>query len=87
MLENSYNHTGPHFGFLFSINTSIMEKRILGVVLSLLGAVGLVYAGIQFVNGAHGNRSIKAIIFAAVVGVIFFFAGVGLVRSTRDRPT
>ena len=64
-----------------------MEKRILGTVLCLLGVVGLIYAGISFINGAAGNRNVKTIIFAALVGAIFFFAGVSLVRNTRDKAT
>ncbi|MDE3251052.1 MAG: hypothetical protein KGO82_20470 [Bacteroidota bacterium] len=64
-----------------------MEKRILGIVLSILGVVGLIYAGMQFVNGTSGNRSIKAMVFAAVIGFTFFFAGIGLVKSTNDRAT
>jgi len=64
-----------------------MEKRILGVILSLLGVVGLIYAGINFVNGGSGVRNVKMIVFAAVVGAIFFFAGISLVRNTRDKAT
>ena len=34
-----------------------MEKRILGIMLSLLGVVGLIYAGISFMNGGTGGKS------------------------------
>lgn len=64
-----------------------MEKRILGTILSLLGIIGLIYAGIGFVNGASGSRHIKTILFAGVLGAIFFFAGISLVRNTRDKAT
>jgi uncharacterized membrane protein len=64
-----------------------MEKRILGVVLSIIGAIGLIYAGMRFVNGTNGNHSMKAMIFAGVLGAIFFFAGIGLVKNTRDKAT
>lgn len=65
-----------------------MEKRVLGVVLSILGVVGLIYAGITFLNGAAaGSRNIKVILFAGILGAIFFFAGIGLVKSTKDKPT
>lgn len=43
----------------------LMEKRILGIVLSLLGAAGLIYVGIIFMNGGESTRNIKAIIFTA----------------------
>lgn len=64
-----------------------MEKRVLGILFSLLGAVGLILAAVQFVNGSGGTRNVKAIIIYAILGAIFFFAGMGLVRSTRDRPS
>lgn len=64
-----------------------MEKRFLGIVLSILGIVGLIYAGINFVNGGTGVRNVKMILFAAILGGIFFFAGISLVKNTRDKAT
>lgn len=64
-----------------------MEKRVLGIILSLLGVAGLIYAGFSFMNGGTGTRNIKAIIVTAIIGAIFFFAGIGLVRNTKDKPT
>jgi predicted Na+-dependent transporter len=64
-----------------------MEKRILGIIFSLLGATGLILAAVNFVNGGEGTRNVKSIIIYAILGAIFFFAGVGLVRSTKDRPS
>lgn len=64
-----------------------MEKRILGITLSVLGIIGLIYAGITFVNNASGGKNIKSIIFALVLGGIFFFAGIGLIRNTNDKAS
>ena len=64
-----------------------MEKRVLGIILSLLGIIGLIYAGVDFMNGAESTRNIKAIIISAVLGAIFFFSGISLVRNTKDKPT
>ena len=64
-----------------------MEKRILGIILSLLGVGGILYAAFAFINGGTGTTNIKLIIAFGVVGAIFFFAGIGLVRNTRDKPT
>jgi uncharacterized membrane protein len=64
-----------------------MEKRILGIILSLLGIAGLIYAGVCFMNGGEATRNIKAIIFSGVLGGIFFFAGIGLIRNTKDKAT
>ena len=64
-----------------------MEKRVLGIILSILGIIGLIYAGISFMNGGTGAKTIKAIIFSGVLGGIFFAAGIGLIRNTKDKPT
>ncbi len=64
-----------------------MEKRILGITLSILGVVGLIYAGISFINGGTGVRNVKMMLFSAILGAIFFFAGISLVRNTRDKAT
>jgi uncharacterized membrane protein len=62
-----------------------MEKRVLGIILSIMGIAGLILAAFKFVNGTTANRSIKEIIIYALLGVVFFFAGIGLVRSTNDK--
>jgi uncharacterized membrane protein len=64
-----------------------MEKRMLGTILSILGVIGLVYAGIAFINGGTGSKNIKTILFSAIVGAIFFFAGISLVKNTKDKAT
>jgi hypothetical protein len=64
-----------------------MEKRVLGIILSLLGVIGLVYAGIAFTTGGTGTKNIKAIIFSGIIGAIFFFAGIGLIKNTKDKET
>ncbi len=64
-----------------------MEKRVLGIILTLLGIVGLIYAGIVFMNGGSGVRNIKSIIFSGILGAIFFFAGIGLIKNTKDKET
>ena len=63
-----------------------MEKRVLGIILSLIGVIGLIMAGVNFMNGGD-TRDIKQIVVYGVLGAIFFFAGIGLIRNTRDRPS
>ena len=67
--------------------THIMEKRVLGMILALVGVVGLILAGINFINGGANTHNIKQIILYGVLGAIFFFAGIGLIRNTRDKAT
>jgi RsiW-degrading membrane proteinase PrsW (M82 family) len=65
-----------------------MEKRILGIILSLVGITGLIMAAIYFMNSnAGGGKRIKEIIVYALLGAIFFFSGIGLVRNTKDKAT
>lgn len=64
-----------------------MEKRIFGIILTLLGIAGLIYAGIVFMNGGSGVKNIKSIIFSGILGAIFFSAGIGLLRNTKDKAT
>lgn len=62
-----------------------MEKRAFGVILTVLGIAGLILAAYQFVQGNTAtNHSIRSITVYGILGLIFFFAGIGLIRSTRD---
>jgi uncharacterized membrane protein len=60
------------------------EKRIFGAVLTVLGIIGLIYAAILFVNTQGGNRDIRALCIYGALGLIFFIAGIGLVKTTSD---
>lgn len=64
-----------------------MEKRIMGIVLSILGIAGLIYGGIYFMNNGTDTKDIKTIIFTGGLGAIFFFAGISLIRNTKDKAT
>ncbi|CAN5387282.1 hypothetical protein BH11BAC3_BH11BAC3_42750 [soil metagenome] len=64
-----------------------MEKRVLGILLTILGIGGLIAAAFYFMNGGTGTRSIKTIVTFGVLGAIFFAAGVGLVQNTKDKAT
>jgi hypothetical protein len=64
-----------------------MEKRTLGIILTIAGMVGLILAGVNFINDGANVRNIKQIVLYGVLGAIFFFAGVGLIRNTRDKAT
>jgi uncharacterized membrane protein len=59
-------------------------KRIFGAILTLLGIGGLIYAAVLFVNSSGGTRDVKSLIIFGILGLIFFIAGIGLVRTTKD---
>lgn len=56
-------------------------KRTFGTILTILGIIGLIYAGLGFVNQSGETRGM---IVAAIIGLIFFVSGIGLVRNTKD---
>lgn len=59
-------------------------KRIFGALLTALGIGGLIYAAVLFVNTSGGTRDIKALVISCILGLLFFFAGISLVRTTKD---
>jgi uncharacterized membrane protein len=59
-------------------------KRTFGALLTLLGIAGLIYAGFLFINAPTGDRNMRSIAIYGILGLIFFIAGVGLVRRTKD---
>jgi heme O synthase-like polyprenyltransferase len=58
-------------------------KRIFGALLTLLGTGGLIYAAVLFVN-TQRNDNTKALFIYGLLGLLFFFAGISLVRTTKD---
>jgi uncharacterized membrane protein len=56
-------------------------KRTFGTILTILGIIGLIYAGWGFVQHSSDAR---ALIIFGIIGIIFFFSGIGLVRNTKD---
>ena len=59
-------------------------KRIFGALLTLLGIAGLIYVAVLFVHTGGGTRDVKALIIYGILGIIFFAAGIGLVKTTKD---
>jgi uncharacterized membrane protein len=56
-------------------------KRTFGTILTILGIIGLIYAGYGF--SQHEPQTRQLIVFG-IIGVIFFFSGIGLVKNTKD---
>ena len=60
-------------------------KRIFGAILTVLGIVSLIYAAYVFANTSTGEQNIKTTSIYGILGLMFFIAGIGLVRGTRDK--
>jgi len=61
-----------------------MEKRIIGLLLIIIGVVGLILSAYYFVNNATNEHSVKMIVVYGILGILFFASGIGLIRRTRD---
>ena len=64
-------------------------KRTFGTILTILGILGILMGAYAFMNGGGNvggvgmNRMTAIVPF--IVGLIFFFSGMGLIRNTGDR--
>lgn len=56
-------------------------KRIFGTILTILGTIGLIYTGYELINK---NTDYVSLTVIGVIALIFFFAGIGLVKNTKD---
>ncbi|SEO22414.1 MULTISPECIES: hypothetical protein [unclassified Mucilaginibacter] len=56
-------------------------KRTFGAILTVLGIIGLIYAGIGVIN--HSSQ-VTTLIVVAIIAILFFFTGISLVRNTKD---
>ncbi|MCX6320349.1 MAG: hypothetical protein NTX93_00875 [Bacteroidia bacterium] len=59
-------------------------KRIFGGLLTVLGIGSLIYAAVLYVNNPGGTHDIKSLIIYGILGLIFFIAGISLIRTTKD---
>ncbi len=59
-------------------------KRMFGALLTLMGIAGLIYAAVLFANLSGGTHAIKAVVIYAILGLLFFVSGIGLIRTIKD---
>lgn len=66
-------------------------KRTFGAILTILGIVGIIWAAVAFLSGGSAVGGVAVGRYTAavpfIVGLIFFFSGISLVKTTRDTPT
>ena len=55
------------------------------IILTVLGIAGLIAAAVNFVNTKSGAYNIKLIVVYSILGAIFFFSGIGLIKTTKDK--
>jgi hypothetical protein len=67
-----------------SVTISI-EKRLFGVIITILGITGLLLAAYNLVQFKTAtNHNVMSVVIYSIQGILFFFAGIGLVRNTQD---
>ncbi len=54
-------------------------KQAFGGIMCLLGIAGLIYGGYLMASGSFNSWSVVI----AVIGVVFLFAGISLLKDTR----
>ena len=59
-------------------------KRTFGAILTILGIGGLIYTAFLFMNTGGAGQDIRGIIIFGLLGMVFFIAGISLVRTTKD---
>jgi uncharacterized membrane protein len=59
-------------------------KRTFGIILTVLGIAALIYFAMIFMDATGAERQVKALIVYGILGLIFFFTGIGLIKSTKD---
>ncbi|GHA60141.1 hypothetical protein [Pontibacter akesuensis] len=61
------------------------QKRTFGSLLTLLGIAGIIWGAYAFLMGGDGGvigKYTAAVPF--IVGLIFFFSGINLIKTTKD---
>lgn len=56
-------------------------KRTFGTILTILGIAGLIYTGVGIVQ--HTGQ-VTTLVVVGIIGLIFFYTGISLIRNTAD---
>ena len=61
-------------------------KKAFGAILTILGIAGIIWGAYAFMMGGDGGVVGKyTAVVPFIVGLIFFFSGIGLVKTTKDQ--
>jgi len=69
---------------IIEANKNYERKKVVRDYLDRAWIAGLIYTAIVFMNASGGSRQVKSLIVYGVLGAIFFFTGIGLVKGTSD---
>ncbi|RNI26513.1 hypothetical protein [Rufibacter latericius] len=58
-------------------------KRTFGAILTILGIVGVIWGAYAFLAHGDSMNQISSLV-PFVVGLIFFFTGISLIKGTKD---
>jgi hypothetical protein len=65
-----------------------LEKKLFGAIMAFLGISCLLLAAYHFVQGSAGtNHPVLSFAMYCILGLLFFFAGIGMIRNSRDLTT
>jgi hypothetical protein len=64
--------------------TITIEKRLFGFIITILGITGLILAIYNLVRVHTAAHSVMSVTIYGIQGILFFFAGIGLIRNTQD---
>jgi uncharacterized membrane protein len=56
-------------------------KRTFGAILTTLGVAGLIYTGVCIIR--H-NAHTSTLVVVGIIGLLFFFSGISLIKTTAD---
>jgi hypothetical protein len=60
-----------------------MKKGILGIILSSLGIIGLIFITVDLMGGGSSTKNVTGLFLYTIAGATLFFGGIGLVDNTR----
>ena len=64
-------------------------KRTFGAILTVLGIIGIIMGAYSFMSGGKSiaglNMNSATALVPFIVGLIFFFSGISLIKHTGDR--